>query len=100
MTSKNRNWHYKNGIKGGRPKQDSEIYIKIPNIKTVNLTSKQYDILLKRFGEDKLQKAIFILEDWLNSNIFKKRKAAGKCHYAYFRRDGRIIQEALNCQNN
>ena len=85
-----------NGRKGGRP--NSEQYIakfSIPGITLVVLTENQYNILLSRYGDAILQKAIQILEDWLKtSRVAIKYK--GKNNYAHFRSDGWVINEAKN----
>ena len=94
MTFKNKNWFYKNnGQMGGRPKQDSQVYINIPKIKFVNLTSNQYDTLEKRYGHDILQKALLVLDDWLGSGSPVALKYLGRNNYAHFRSDGWVINE-------
>lgn len=96
MTFKNKNWINKiNGQKGGRPKQDKEIYIEIPEIKLVNLTSNQYKILKDKYGEKTLKKAICILDDWLRSGSPCAEKYIGKNNYAHFRSDGWVINQAI-----
>ena len=101
MTFKKKNcFHKNNGLKGGRPKQDSEIYIKIPNIKLVNITSKQYETLLNRYEDKILQKALLILDNWLCSKSPYSEKYIGRNHYALFRRDGWIINEAIRNNSN
>ena len=67
-----------NGKKGGRPKADSKIYIKIPGINLVNLTQEQYNNLVIKYGYDLLNKSICILEDWLENNKNKSKKYLGK----------------------
>ena len=95
MTFKTKDYYRQNnGCKGGRPKQDSEIYIKIPDIKQVNITPKQYETLLKKYGDKILQKALLILDNWLNSGSPQAEKYIGKNHYSHFRSDGQIINTA------
>ena len=97
MTFKSKKWFHKNnGLKGGRPKQDSEIYIKIPEIKLVNLTSNQYEKLVKKFGDAVLKTALKILDMWLISGSPCALKHIGKNNYAHFRSDGWVINEAKN----
>ena len=84
-----------NGLKGGRPKQDSKIYIKLPEIKQVNLTSNQYEILVNKFGYEVLKIALKILDDWLVSGSPAAIKYVGKNNYAHFRSDGWVINEAI-----
>jgi len=96
MTFRSKNWFHRiNGNKGGRPKQNTNIYLKIPQIKLVNLTSNQYDILLKKYGEKILNKAIAVLDEWLNSGSPHAEKYIGKNNYAHFRSDGWVVNEAI-----
>ena len=100
MTFKSKNWFYKNnGQKGGRPKQDSKIYITIPNIKFVMLTQQQYDKLCEHYGCEILKKAISILDNWFLSGSPKAEKYLGRNNYAHFRSDGWVINEAIKTFN-
>jgi hypothetical protein len=90
-----KNFHKNNGSKGGRPKQDSKIYVEIPEIKFVNLTPKQYDALERRYGHNILLKALLVLDNWLGSGSPKALKYLGKNNYAHFRSDGWVINEVL-----
>ncbi|MCQ2738746.1 MAG: hypothetical protein MJ237_00805 [bacterium] len=95
MTFKSKKWFYKdNGKKGGRPKQDPNIYIKLPNINLVTLTPIQYETLLKKYDKELVQTALFVLEQTLLSDCFFSKKYANKNHYALFRSDGRLINYA------
>lgn len=80
-----------NGKKGGRPKQDSEIRIVLPDINLVILTPSQYGNLLEKYGYKLMRKSLFILDKWLKSG---GHKYAGKNNYAHFRSDGWLINEA------
>ncbi len=84
----------KNGKKGGRPRQDSRIYIELPDIELVILTPSQYGSLIERYGYDLLRKALIILDNWLKSSE-KAKKYVGKNNYAHFRSDGWLLNEAL-----
>lgn len=96
MTFKSKKWFRKsNGKKGGRPKQDSQIYITLPEIEFVNLTSNQYKILVNKYGCEVLKKAILVLDNWLGSGSPTAIKYIGKNNYAHFRSDGWVINEAL-----
>ena len=96
MTFKSKKWFRKNnGNKGGRPKQDSQIYIKIPEAKMVNLTTNQYEMLKEKFGFKVMQNAIKILDEWLMSGSPYAIKYLGKNNYAHFRSDGWVINEAI-----
>ena len=84
----------KNGKKGGRPRQDSNIHIKIPEIQLVILTPKQYDFLLEKYGYDLVTKAIQILDNWLKTGGKASEKYIGKNNYAHFRSDGWLLNTA------
>lgn len=97
MRIKNRSLISKyNGKKGGRPKQDSEIRIELPNIKQVILTPSQYGLLLERYGFDLLNRALYILDNWLINGGKKASKYIGKNNYSHFRIDGWVINTAKN----
>lgn len=83
-----------NGLKGGRPKQDSGIRIEIPDINLVILTPNQYGSLLEKYGYELIRKALLILDGWLRGG---GRKYAGRNNYAHFRSDGWLINEAARC---
>ena len=85
----------KNGRKGGRPRQDSGIYLKIPGINLVILTPKQYDMLIDRYGYHLLDRALLIFDKWLKYGGEASKKYVGKNNYAHFRSDGWVINEAL-----
>ena len=94
------NKKYKNGCKGGRPKDDDSPKKDLgEDNKLVNLTELQYDRLVTKFGEDVITLAVKELEDWLESGeagISKMAKnALGKNHYCYFKNDKWVIQKSL-----
>ena len=83
-----------NGKKGGRPKQDSNIRIEIPDVNLVILTPNQYGSLLEKYGYDLLYRALKILDKWLSSGSKEAEKYVGKNNYAHFRSDGWVLNEA------
>ena len=96
MTFKKKKFFHKsNGQKGGRPRQDSSIHITLPDVKFVELTSEQYFTLLDKYGADLLVIALKILDDWLWHGRNTSCKYTGKNHYAYFRSDGWLVNEAI-----
>ena len=82
-----------NGKLGGRPQADSRSDFIITGFSSVILTKTQYDKLLERHGSLLLNKALQILENWLDSSP-KGIKHRGKNNYAHFRSDGWLINEA------
>ena len=83
-----------NGLKGGRPKQDSKIRIELPEIELVILTPTQYGSLLEKYGYELLRKSLHILDSWLKSGSKDANKYVGKNNYAHFRSDGWVINSA------
>lgn len=95
MIIKNRKLICKNnGKKGGRPKQNSEIRIELPNVDLVILTPIQYGSLLEKYGYSLLQRALLILDEWLKSGSKVAIKYVGKNNYAHFRSDGWVVNTA------
>ncbi|MCQ2743800.1 MAG: hypothetical protein MJ230_03260 [bacterium] len=100
MTFKSKKWFYKeNGNKGGRPKQDSKTYIKIPEITLVILTPSQYNTLVEKYGHELFSRALKILDKWFMSGSPSAMKYVGKNNYAHFRTDGWVINEARILKN-
>ena len=88
-----------NGQKGGRPKQDSEIRIELPEIELVILTPNQYNSLLEKYGYDLIKKALEILDSWLKKGGKASLRYKGKNNYAHFRSDGWVINTATMALN-
>ena len=84
-----------NGLKGGRPKQGSDIRIELPDINLVILTPAQYGSLLEKYGYKLLRKALKILDEWLSGGSKEASKYAGRNNYGHFRSDGWLMR----CKN-
>lgn len=82
----------KNGRKGGRPKSEKNISF-LDDCNLVILTSEQYNVLLKKYGENLIKTAISILENWLKTSVYAE-KYRGKNNYGHFRSDGWLINTA------
>lgn len=82
-----------NGQKGGRPKLNIENSTIAPHSEVVILTTKQYNILLNKYGEALLKKALLIFDNWLITSP-KAIKYRGRNNYAHFRADGWVINSA------
>ena len=83
-----------NGLKGGRPKSNTDTKIDLPEINFVILTLPQYNSLLEKYGFDLLLKGLKILDNWLGSGSPTANKYIGKNNYAHFRSDGWVINTA------
>ena len=95
MTFKGKKFFHKsNGQKGGRPKQDSNIHATLPEVKLVELTYGQYVTLLNKYGAELLVIALKIMDNWLLRGGNTSCKYIGKNHYAHFRSDGWLVNEA------
>lgn len=88
-----------NGKKGGRPKQDSNIRIELPNIEFVILTPEQYNSLLEKYGYELIKKALEILDGWFKTGSKDAKRYKGKNNYAHFRSDGWVINTASMALN-
>lgn len=88
------NKKYRDGKKGGRPKDDDSPRKEIDGVDYVNLTEKQYDKLVEKFGDAVTDKAISLLDNWLAKGSPTAKGYIGKNHYAHFRVDNWTIQQA------
>lgn len=66
----------------------------------VLLTEKQYNTLIKNYGEDLTVFAIQLLNEKISANRFNKQLVNSTNHYQHFRKDGKIINYALEIMNN
>lgn len=85
---------YDAGKKGGRPTNDNTPIKKIEGITLVNLSEKQYDTLIDKYGEKITQKAIELFDDYLNKGTKTAREYIGKNHYAHFKVDSWAVRKA------
>ncbi len=89
------NKRYRNGCKGGRPKDDDSPKKDLgEGIEFVNLTEAQYEKLLSKYGEELLPIAIDVLDSWLSKNTSNAKTARNGNHYSYFRIDSWVINNA------
>ena len=82
-----------NGRKGGRPKGNNKNPFELPEFSFVILTENEYKTLLEKYGYKLINKALCILENWLESSP-EGWKYRGKNNYAHFRSDGWLINLA------
>lgn len=88
------NKKYRNGKKGGRPKDEDSPKKNIKDIEYVILTETQYDKLIEKFGDTVTNKAIKLLDNWLAKGSPTAKGYIGKNHYAHFRSDNWCIKQA------
>ena len=72
----------------------------IKNFGRVLLTQKQYEKLVESYGEDLSKFAIQLLNEKILANKNDTNLYNAKNHYQYFRKDGKIINFAMEMLNN
>lgn len=85
-----------NGLKGAesrwknqrdKPPLKKSDFITLNDIEYVNLTKNEHVKLQQKFGEQRLQKAVELLDSWLAKGGKTAKQYIGKPHYAHFRKD-------------
>lgn len=66
----------------------------IDGIEYVNLTEEHYEKLIDKYGDELTLKAISLLDTWLSKKGKSAKQYIGKNHYAHFRSDSWVIQNA------
>lgn len=83
------------GSKKGKGKgKKSKNYIKLPDTPLVNLTQDELETLKTKYSEDKTLMAIKIFNNWLEKRGKTAKNYIGKAHYAHFKVDGWVWDEA------
>ena len=85
---------FKNGCKGGRPKDDDSPRKDFEEYETVILTETQWTKILAKYGENLALKMVKVLDDWLSIGGHNAKQYIGKNNYAHFRKDYWVYQEA------
>ena len=88
------NKRYRNGCKGGRPKDDDSPRKDFGEYETVILTETQWTKILAKYGENLALKMVKVLDDWLSIGGHNAKQYIGKNNYAHFRKDYWVYQEA------
>ena len=89
------NKKYKNGCKGGRPKDDDSPRKDFgEEIETVILTESQWEKIVAKYGENLALKMVKVLDDWLSIGGHNAKQYIGKNNYGHFRKDYWVFQEA------
>ena len=79
--------------RGGRKKVPITESIYIKEGKLVNLTQKQYETLIRKYGYIFIKNAISIFNSWLEQNTKISKRYSNKNNYANFRSDGWVIHQ-------
>lgn len=69
-------------------------YLKLDGLSFINLTQKEYETLIKKYGQDRTITAIKIFDNWLEKKGKTASQYIGKPHYAHFKSDGWIWERA------
>jgi len=91
------NKRYKDGCKGGRPKNDNDNSPKknLDGIEYFTVTEKQYNSACERLGKDVVDRAISLIDGWFAR---KKETTAkdniGRNNYGYLRADNSFVVQA------
>lgn len=85
---------YKNGCKGGRPKDDESPRKDFGEYETVILTETQWDKIVAKYGEELAMQMVKTLDDWLAVGGQNAKQYIGKNNYGHFRKDYWVYQEA------
>lgn len=89
------NKRYKNGCKGGRPKDDDSPRKDFgEDINTVILTESQWERIVAKRGEKLALKMVKVFDDWLSVGGANAKQYIGKNNYGHFKADGWVLNEA------
>lgn len=69
-------------------------FMKFEGLSLINLTQKEYETLIKKYGQDKVKTAIRIFDNWLEKKGKTASQYIGKAHYAHFKSDGWVWERA------
>lgn len=85
---------YKNGCKGGRPKDDDSPRKDFGEYNTVILTETQWEKIVAKYGEELAMQMVITLDNWLAIGGQNAKQYVGKNNYGHFRKDYWVYQEA------
>lgn len=87
------------GKKTDKPRQPRKVkpekeFMSFEGIQYTNLTKKEYETLIKKYGQEKTKAAINIFDTWLDKGSKAAKEYIGKAHYAHFKSDGWVWERA------
>ena len=89
------NKKYKNGCKGGRPKDDDSPRKDFgEDIENVILTESQWERIVAKRGEKLAIKMVEVLDEWLSLGGANAKQYIGKNNYGHFKADGWVLNQA------
>lgn len=80
-----------NPPKTSKPKKE---FMKFEEFSFINLTQKEYETLVKKYGEERTLTAMGIFDNWLEKKGKTASQYIGKAHYAHFKSDGWVWERA------
>lgn len=88
----NKRWNKQpNPPKTSKPKKE---FMKFKEFSFINLTQKEYETLVKKYGEERTLTAMGIFDNWLEKKGKTASQYIGKAHYAHFKSDGWVWERA------
>ena len=88
------NKRYRNGCKGGRPKDEDSPRKIFEEFEVVILTEAQWEKIVAKRGEKLALKMVEILDNWLSLNGTNAKQYIGKNNYGHFKSDSWVLNEA------
>ena len=69
-------------------------FMKFEEFSFINLTQKEYETLVKKYGKERALTAMGIFDHWLEKKGKTASQYIGKAHYAHFKSDGWVWERA------
>lgn len=88
------NKKYKNGCKGGRPKDEDSPKKDFGEDCLVTLTENQWERIVAKRGEKLAIKMVEVLDDWLSIGGTNAKQYIGRNNYGHFKSDSWVLQTA------
>lgn len=85
---------YKDGCKGGRPKDEDSPRKVFEDYETVIITESQWEKTIAKYGERLALKMVEILDNWLSLGGANAKQYIGRNNYGHFRKDYWVYVEA------
>lgn len=85
---------YKNGCKGGRPKDDDSPKKKFDEFELITLTEAQWEKITIKYGEELALKMVEIFDNWLSVGGKTAQQYIGKNNYGHFKSDNWVLNKA------
>lgn len=84
----------KESNKPASPPKEKVVYKSFPDTKYVKVTETEYEKIIEKWGQEKAEKMVEVLENWLQIGSKKAKEVRNNPHYAYFRKDSWVSNRA------